>query len=43
MSGRGHYVARRFMAEALGMSEAGVKGRHIRAVIRLRGLLEADA
>jgi RNA polymerase sigma-70 factor, ECF subfamily len=30
------------MAEALGMSEAGVKGRHIRAVIRLRGLLEAD-
>ncbi len=31
------------MAEALGMSEPGVKARHIRAVVRLRGLLaEAD-
>ena len=31
------------MAEALGMTEAGVKGRHIRAVVRLKALLEADA
>jgi RNA polymerase sigma-70 factor, ECF subfamily len=31
------------MAEALGMSEPGVKGRHMRAVVRLKALLEADA
>ena len=30
------------MAEALGISEAGVKARHLRAVVRMRGLLEAD-
>ena len=30
------------MAEALGITEGGVKTRHLRAVIRLRGLLEAD-
>ena len=30
------------MAEALGISEAGVKTRHFRAVVRMRSLLEAD-
>jgi RNA polymerase sigma-70 factor, ECF subfamily len=30
------------MAEALGLSEGAAKQRHLRAVIRLRGLLEAD-
>ena len=30
------------MAEALGISEAAVKQRHLRAVVRLKGLLEAD-
>jgi RNA polymerase sigma-70 factor, ECF subfamily len=30
------------MAEALGLSEAGVKTRHFRAVVRMRSLLEAD-
>jgi RNA polymerase sigma-70 factor (ECF subfamily) len=29
------------MAEALGLSEAAAKQRHLRAIIRLRGLLEA--
>ncbi len=30
------------MAEALGVNENAVRARHLRAVIRLRGLLEAD-
>ncbi len=30
------------MAEALGIGEGAVKSRHFRAVIRMRGLLEAD-
>jgi RNA polymerase sigma-70 factor, ECF subfamily len=30
------------MAEALGISEGGVKTRHFRAVVRLRALLEVD-
>ena len=30
------------MAEALGMSEGAAKQRHLRAVVRLKGLLEAD-
>jgi RNA polymerase sigma-70 factor (ECF subfamily) len=30
------------IAEALGISESGVKARHLRAVIRLRGLLEPE-
>ena len=30
------------MAEALGISEGAVKSRHLRAVIRMRGLLEGD-
>jgi RNA polymerase sigma-70 factor, ECF subfamily len=31
------------IAEALGLSERGVKGRHVRALVRLREIMENDA